>query len=455
VDAGVEGDDLAIINRFQEFLRIPGVSFDGPHDGSYAASAAWLASQCQEVFGDSATVRTLEPVKKKPVVIVTLAGQDPSLPSILLNSHYDVVPVMREQWCCDPFGAEIRDGYVGPQVPDDLEPAGPCIYARGAQDMKCVCIQYLEALRRLRKRPEGWKPLRTLHLTFVPDEEIGGADGMGAFLKTSEFAEMQPIALALDEGLANDRDVFTVFYGERTPWWLLVRAEGPTGHGSRFIKDTAVEKLMGVVNKALAFRREQEMSLNWDIHAGCKHAQAKKLGDVTTLNVTMLKGGVSVDGGKTYSLNVVPTEMEAGFDVRICPSLATSEFKAKLDEWCSDEGLSWKFAPWTIPLHQHYLTETDLAKNPFWGIFEDACHSQGAKVEREIFPAGTDSRLLRALGIGALGFSPMKRTPILLHEHNEALSVATLLQGIDMYEKILDSLCNANRQATEEGVAKL
>ena len=36
--------------------------------------------------------------------------------------------------------------------------------------MKCVCMQYLEALRRLVAR--GWRPRRTVHLTFVPDEEV-------------------------------------------------------------------------------------------------------------------------------------------------------------------------------------------------------------------------------------------------------------------------------------------
>jgi len=315
--------------------------------------------------------------------------------------------------------------------------------------MKCVCVQYLEAIRQLRQRSDGWTPLRTVHLTFVPDEEIGGADGMGAFLKTTEFAELQPIAIALDEGLANLRNVFTAFYGERTPWWILVRAEGPTGHGSRFIQNTAVEKLMGVVNKALAFRQEQEAALGWDSHAGCKHSQAKKLGDVTTLNVTMLKGGVSLDGGKTYALNVIPTEMEAGFDVRICPTLATADFKKKMDEWCRDEGLSWRFAPWTTALHEHHLTDTDRAKNPFWGVFEDACSSKGTKVEREIFPAGTDSRFLRALGVQAIGFSPMASTPILLHEHNEALSVASFLRGIEVYEEVIDRLANTARQAGE------
>jgi len=61
---------------------------------------------------------------------------------------------------------------------------------------------------------------------------------------------------------------------------------------------------MGVVNKALGFRKEQEDLLGWTklgdgcAHEGCKHAAARKLGDVTTLNVTMLKTGVSVDGGE-------------------------------------------------------------------------------------------------------------------------------------------------------------
>ncbi len=45
-----------------------------------------------------------------------------------------------------------------------------------------------------------------------------------------------------------------------------------------------------------------------------------KLGDVTTLNLTVLKGGVTNDGGKSYSYNVVPSEAEAGFDIRIPPT---------------------------------------------------------------------------------------------------------------------------------------
>lgn len=55
--------------------------------------------------------------------------------------------------------------------------------------------------------------------------------------------------------------------------------------------------------------------------AGCKHGdmKKKKLGDVTTVNITVLKSGVSTDGGQTYAMNVIPTEAVAGFDVRISP----------------------------------------------------------------------------------------------------------------------------------------
>ena len=46
------------------------------------------------------------------------------------------------------------------------------------------------------------------------DEEIGGIDGMYAWLDTEHFKTIN-LGLALDEGLASENDTFTVFYGER------------------------------------------------------------------------------------------------------------------------------------------------------------------------------------------------------------------------------------------------
>lgn len=85
--------------------------------------------------------------------------------TLSFSTSVDVVPVMRERWSVDPFAADIQ--------------ADGRIIARGAQDMKPVCMQYLEALLRLLRGPERVANFaRTVHLSFMPDEETGGEWGM-------------------------------------------------------------------------------------------------------------------------------------------------------------------------------------------------------------------------------------------------------------------------------------
>jgi aminoacylase len=81
---------------------------------------------------------------------------------------------------------------------------------------------------------------------------------MQALIKSPIFAELN-VGMALDEGLANPTDAFTLFYGERAPWWVRVKATGAPGHGSRFIPDPAMQRLLRVVDKFLTFRKEQEV----------------------------------------------------------------------------------------------------------------------------------------------------------------------------------------------------
>ena len=47
--------------------------------------------------------------------------------------------------------------------------------------------------------------------------QVGGQLGMESFLKSQAWTELN-VGFALDEGLANPGDEFTVFYGERMPW---------------------------------------------------------------------------------------------------------------------------------------------------------------------------------------------------------------------------------------------
>ena len=122
------------------------------------------------------------------------------------------------------------------------------------------------------------------------------------------------------------------------------------GHGSRFIADTAIERLIGVSNKALEYRtaQEQQLGYGWaNGAAGCKHCEAKKLGDVTSLNLTMLQAGVTPDNGQTFNLNVIPASARAGFDIRIAtdtpPAVRTDTwFPVHIESSLHVVGRCWK-----------------------------------------------------------------------------------------------------------------
>jgi aminoacylase len=282
--------------------------------------------------------------------------------------------------------------------------------------------------------------------------EVGGG-GMAAFLDSELYKSLPGIALALDEGLASTTDTFSVFYGERLPWWVDVTATGPTGHGSRFIENTAVEQLIALANKALEFREGQRSALGMTEHENCTHAvAAKTLGDVTSLNITTLQAGVRV--GNTYAYNCVPPTAKCSLDIRISPHTPPSEIYAMLDAWCQEcssdsaaSTLSWNYiGGYGNDLQQHALTSTDPSQNPWYSVFEKAMAGMGMKMEARVFPAATDSRFLRALGIRALGFSPMRCTEMMLHENNEYIPESTFLEGISVYINLIHLLGSQGKE---------
>lgn len=71
---------------------------------------------------------------------------------------------------------------------------------------------------------------------------------------------------------------------------------------------------------------------------------------------------------------------------------------------------------------------------------------RGVQLEPEIFPAATDSRYLRDIGIPAIGISPIRNTPVLLHDHNEFLNEQVYLEGIQWYEEVIRRLGNITHE---------
>ncbi|XP_063680408.1 aminoacylase-1-like isoform X1 [Bolinopsis microptera] len=390
------------VQKFVEFLKIRTVH----PDPAYKESRLWLLDYVADIGLEVVVDKEYHP--GKPVIVVKLPGTNPELPSVLLNSHVDVVPVEQDKWIVDAFSGHITDDGK--------------IYGRGTQDMKCVCIQHLEAVRRI--KDSGTKLRRDLYLSLVPDEEIGGMTGMQLFALSGEFKELN-VGLALDEGLAREDDAVTVFYGERHKQWTNVTFSGNPGHGSRFIENTAVEKMRKLVNKALDYRENQRKRLLADA--------CMTLGEVTTVNVTMIHGGTTP--------NVVPSEFTVTLDCRVSHEYAFEEFKNLLKSWIDEAGGG--EMSFIASSNNDALSSID-PKDKWWNAITGACKKHSVKLVPEIFPAGTDSRYLRAQGIPAYGFSPINNTPILLHDHNEWLGVDTFMRGIDILGTVIRDLANVS-----------
>lgn len=159
---------------------------------------------------------------------MTWKGFGTGLAAIMLNSHMDVVPVFEEFWSHPPFSADVdEEGRI---------------FARGSQDTKSLGTIYLAAIRALKR--DGIKQFkRTFHITFVPDEEMGGLLGMDRFVLSEEFRALN-IGYAVDEGGISSSNRITVAHDERCTWRIEFIAHGVTGHGSILFEHTTGENVL-------------------------------------------------------------------------------------------------------------------------------------------------------------------------------------------------------------------
>ncbi|CAH0719842.1 unnamed protein product, partial [Brenthis ino] len=387
------------VNNLRNYIRIRSV-----HPNiNYDECINYLKAQAKEL---GLPYQVYELVPKNPILVMTWEGLEPSLPSILLNSHMDVVPVFEKSWTYPPFEARLVDGVI---------------YGRGVQDMKSVAIQYIEAIRRLKNK--GLRFKRTIHLSFVPDEEKGGKNGMKNFVKSDYFKNLN-VGFALDEGLASPDDSYIVYNGERSIWHINVICPGKSGHGSLLLPDNCGEKIRYIIDKFMDLRQESKNKLETDTNL--------TIGDVTSINLTKLHGGIQN--------NVIPEKFTASFDLRLALSVDLEQFENMIKQWCKEagEGVTYEFEQ-----KDDYVAPTSFGDdNQFWTAFKSAFDKLNIPLKSRTFPGGTDSRFIRQQNIGALGMSPMRRTRPGLHEHDESLHASVFLEGITVYEEVIPAMAN-------------
>ena len=296
--------------------------------GNEAAGARFLAAVLER---NGIASETVEAAPGRANLVARLAG-DGSLPGIVLHHHIDVVYADRRYWTMDPFGGEVRDGYL---------------YGRGAIDMKSTGIMHLAAVLALKRAGVPLK--RDLVFLATADEEAGSvygarfvADARRDWLAGAEYAISELGGIEVHAGYT--APLGHIVISEKTGLPLTLTARSEPGHGSMPWPDTAPHRLIRALNRLLAAERPlsvlpevreyfSRLATVLPVHAGVGYGDLERsLTDPafrtrfltnrlyaamvrTTFAVTMLKG--SEKG------NVIPPEASAGID---CRMLAGAEY---------------------------------------------------------------------------------------------------------------------------------
>jgi len=371
--------------------------------------------------------------------VCSVQGREPHLGAVVLNSHIDVVPAESSAWrLAPPFSAAIVDGTV---------------VARGSQDMKTQGVQYLEALRRLRAQAgDKWPMRRTVHVLFVPDEEVGGRTGMASLVNSSLWRDTLRPAVLIDECLPETRlGVYKVCYGERQPWWMTIRTSHHTAHGGTLPADTAIQRLFALLDNVLAYREQQRLAVE---------SQRKALGEVLGVNVVHW-----ASSGNGNATNVIPSDAEIRLDMRVPPHMSEPEVLALLEEWtrgscnwhshngellCANATYRIQFIDRVIAPYREVVDE---AESMLYRAIAIAGRARNISLEPFVFPMSTDSRYVRQAGVPAYGIMALDGVlqGAQLHQPDESVPLTAFERGISFYMELVRQLAEeAHWEATAD-----
>jgi carboxypeptidase PM20D1 len=390
----------------------------------------------------------------------------PGAGGVLVLAHYDVVPAEAGKWTADPFGAEIREGYL---------------YGRGAQDMKGNLIAIMEGAEELAGK--GFRPKRDLWFAFGGDEErsgLLGARNTAAWLAQEGYR----FSWILDEGspvtINQIRSVKTplALFGveEKGFLSLALEVDQKPGHASQPPRVQAAAVLARALLRIT--RRPFPVRLNpvvgsffsrlLELRSPGRGASPRLTGRPagaailaalgplvspilafafrknsqilamlrTTVAMTQLAGSAAD--------NVMPSRVRAVINLRLLSPWTVEEALGYIKGAVGDDrveisvlGLA------TGPVSAN--REHSLMRGPGWGemvkalaaVFPDAAPIPF------IMTACTDSRHYQNLAEGIFRFSPMRLSPedmSSIHGHDERISLENFFLAIRFYAALFELL---------------
>ena len=397
-------------------------------------AAEWVAEKLDEVGVES---QIIEADPGRASTIARIEGSDSSRPPLLIHGHLDVVPADASEWSVDPFGGEVKDGYV---------------WGRGAIDMKDMDAMVLALVREWART--GQKPSRDIVLAFVSDEEAGGRQGAHPLVDnhpdlfadcTEAISEVGGYSISLNE----QARVYAVQTAEKGINWLRLRAKGRPGHGSFVHPDNAVTQLAQAVSRIGTH--------DWPVViTDSVRGLVKGIGEVLQRDLDPenpdewlpLLGGAARMIGATVRNTANPTMLDAGYKTNVIPSTAEAHIDTRFLPGQEDALLA------TVDelLGEHVERETqvrDIAvETSFNGAFVDAMgdalrhEDPGAVMVPYLMSGGTDAKSFSTLGMRCFGFSPLLLPPdldfmSLFHGIDERVPVEGLQFGVRVLDRLL------------------
>jgi acetylornithine deacetylase/succinyl-diaminopimelate desuccinylase-like protein len=430
--------DAEAVRLLQSYIQI---DTSNPPGGETAA-ARWLASRLEQSGLES---RLLGNDPERLSVYARLKGRGEG-PALLLLHHLDVVPAYAEEWSVDPFGGELRGGYV---------------WGRGAIDVKSLGIAHLLAFEALARR--GRPPSRDVIFLGVADEESGGAHGAG--LLVAEHPELfDGVGWVLNEGGVNEVVVdqtrlWGVEIDQKVPLWVEITASGSGGHAAGRSGETSVTRLLKVLDRVQRIEperrvvpsvREYFQSLAQvrrgrivEVMQSIDRFVASPLLDSVlspaylslledTWTITVLDAGSRV--------NVVPSTASAQIDIRLLPGSDTEPAITRLRSLAGED------AEVRVLLAGRSATASPVGTE-LWDVLEAATGRREPKsIMGPMVTAGaTDSRFFRERGVVAYGFSPFRINYYDLaavHGRDEKIRRDWFVDGVHLMGEIVTAFCD-------------
>jgi len=320
-------------------------------------------------------------------------------PVIALNAHGDVVPP-GEGWTADPYGAEIRDGWM---------------YGRGVAVSKSDFCTYAFALAALRDC--GAKLAGTVELHFTYDEETGGEIGP-AWLLSEAISKPD---LAIGAGFS-----YAVVNAHNGCLHLEVTVHGKSAHAAMpFTGVDALEAATGILNAIYRYRKA----------LGAQKSAIEGIG-APQITVGLIEGGINT--------NVVPDRVTFRLDRRIIPDENPADVETELTALITAAGA--EIPGITVDVRRILLAEplTPLpgAKRMTEILCARASKVFGETISAKGVPLYTDARHYAAAAIPIVlyGAGPHTIEQANAHRADERLELTDLTKATEVIALALHDL---------------